>query len=376
MESSETQLGSRAQDRRGSVWIACDRLAQDGAKPTLSKIRPLHRGGSDTDVQADIQAWFAEVFKRHSAQAEGLGLPKEVAALMRGLWDAAQSSSDAQLNAQREELERKREGWLADNALCKQERDEVNARAFELELRLAAEQERSTAQARVVADLELRLAEAQSEFRQARGRADRLAEEIAANETRHGEAMWQLREEAGGQLQDLRNAHSQELAALRAAHAEGSALIRSEHASRMDEYERQHKLAEERHRGLEKNLLMEIDRARTATEEWKRSAQSARLEASTKETAIKMQNDALRGQAATLSGELKATNSALADSRRELGALRIRLEGMLGQAAQAVAEPASAPPLIQAKPQAAAGPAPTANLRPPPGERVDESDHE
>ena len=316
MDATTSQPGARAQDRRGSVWSACDKLAEDGVKPTLSKIRPFHRGGSDTDVQADIQAWFAELFKRHCAQAEGMGMPPEIAALMRGLWESAQGSADAQLQAERDELEQKREAWKLDAVRALKERDESIAIATELERDLAAERERSTGLARNVADLETRLTEAISEGRQERGRADRLAAEIAATEIRHSEAMWQLREETGGQFYELRQAHAQELSIERAARSEEVVALREQLRQRGEHFDSELKQSEERLRAIEKRLLLEQDAVRHSVAEWKRKAQEEREAGDAKVSVVRRQMEDALVQLGGLRSQLAANEIALAESRR------------------------------------------------------------
>lgn len=349
---------ARSMDRRDAVWSACDELAAQGIKPSLTKVRATHRGGSDTDVQADIGAWFARVFKNHVERTDGLGLPKDVAALMAQLWEAARGAADAQVAGQAKALEESR-------SLARQEvereidrRQAAEAKASALETELAATRER--AENLSIANIELR------------SREESIRADNEALDQRLAKAANDLAELARKASEDMAAAarsHADEVRAEREAKAAELAMMRDDMASRLAELERQHRLAEERYRGLERNLLMEIDRARSGADEAKRAAKAAKEEVSARETQIKIQNDALRNQAAELSGELKATKAAMAQAQRDAHSARARLEDLLRSAPPQAALEARPTPMPEPSPK----PAPP---RPSPRPGVDASDYE
>jgi hypothetical protein len=291
--------------RRESVWKACDELASMGIKPALSKIREKHRGGSDTDVQADIQAWFAEVFKRHLALSEGTGLPDDIAAMMRSLWESARASAEAMLARDREILMEK-EAHLRDASQAALEA----ARTAQLQLQqasveLSVEREKSSGLAAALAEAKTRGSEAESQLRLERERSANLAADMAAAAKRHAE-------EAAA----FRDASAQEAALMRSAHADELSIARAELLERSERYSKELALSEDRMRAVERRLLMETDAVRHSVAEWKRKAQDEREAGEAKVAAVRSQAEALLSQVAGLKAQQAASGEALADARR------------------------------------------------------------
>lgn len=96
--------------RRELTWQACDALARDGKKPSISSVREwtlMHHGlkrGSDTDTQADINAWYAELLASKQERIAVAGMPDAIAELARTLWLKACEAAAENLAKEREEI--------------------------------------------------------------------------------------------------------------------------------------------------------------------------------------------------------------------------------------------------------------------------------
>jgi hypothetical protein len=107
-----------ASGRRELTWQACDALAAAGRKPSIGSVREWtlanhgRKQGSDTDTQADINAWYALLLTARQEQQTIAGLPEDVAALARSLWRKANEAAADHLAERRRaidaELERAR----------------------------------------------------------------------------------------------------------------------------------------------------------------------------------------------------------------------------------------------------------------------------
>src|SRR5436309_779262 len=101
-------------ERQTLTWQACDALAAENKKPSIGLVRAWtlqHAGakrGSDPDVQADINAWYANLFKLRTEKAIP-ELPDPVAALMRELWKLTLQSADASLADERDALAKEKQ---------------------------------------------------------------------------------------------------------------------------------------------------------------------------------------------------------------------------------------------------------------------------
>lgn len=295
---------SRSMTRRESVWKACDELAATGVKPALSKIREKHRGGSDTDVQNDIHAWFAEVFKRHLALSEGTGLPDDIAAMMRSLWEAARASAEGMLAGDREALAEKEAQLIESNQAALEAAQSAQLQLQQALTDLSVEREKSAGLADALSESRARALESESQLRLERERSANLAADMASAAKRHAE-----------ETAAMRAAAAQEAALMRSAHADELSIARAELLERSERYSKELALSEDRMRAVEKRLLMETDAVRHSVAEWKLKAQAERDAGEVKVAAVRSQSEALLGQVAGLRAQLAASSEALAESR-------------------------------------------------------------
>jgi len=97
--------------RRELTWLACDALAALGRKPSIASVREwttINHGrkqGSDTDTQADINAWYGVLLAMKKEQHAIAGMPESVAALAHQLWIKATQAAIESLAAQRSALD-------------------------------------------------------------------------------------------------------------------------------------------------------------------------------------------------------------------------------------------------------------------------------
>lgn len=219
--------------RRELTWMACDALAAAGRKPSIASVREWtlanqgRKQGSDTDTQADINAWYAVLLSMKQERQSIAGMPDDVAALTRDLWIRANEAASDQLARQREAMQ-------AELILAQQHADVADAAAL-----AAQRQNQDTAHALEVSR------EAVRRLEETVSRTQAAAEATAV---RHA-----------GQLQ----AHDERLAALR----QDSAAREAEQAARLIELD-----------GLRRHAMQQIEDARaelrSAKSDAERQAQS------------------------------------------------------------------------------------------------------
>ena len=262
--------------RRELTWSACDALAAAGRKPSIASVREWtlanhgRKQGSDTDTQADINAWYGVLLSMKQERQTVAGLPDDVAALARGLWIRANEAASDILSSQREAIQ-------AESALAQQRTDAALADA-----EAAHQKVRATGHALDVAHEAIRRLE------------DTLSSVRAASEAaevRHA-----------GHLQ----ARDERLAALQ----QDSAARETEQAARLAELD-----------GLRRHALQQIEEARA-------DARAAKIEAERQAQALhatlateRQTTAAARAETANTVGRLSAIEESLAAEQRRSAAL-------------------------------------------------------
>lgn len=266
--------------RRELTWMACDALAAAGRKPSIASVREWtlanqgRKQGSDTDTQADINAWYAVLLSMKQERQSVAGLPGDVAALARDLWIRANEAASNLLATQREAMQ-------AELATAQQEVDAATAEATE-----AHRLNQATAHALEVArEAVRRLEDTVSTLRTA----------AEATEVRHA-----------GQLQ----ARDERLAALR----QDSTAREAEQSARLVELD-----------GLRRHAMQQIEDARgelrtlKAEAERQAQAQQALLAAERQATV------SARSELSAAAGRLSAIEEGLAAEQRRSAAAETAL---------------------------------------------------
>jgi hypothetical protein len=281
---------SRSLTRRELVWHVCDQLATQNDKPSLSKVRATHRGGSDTDVQADIQAWYACLFQKHSEEAAGLGVPDEVGQLMRALWASALASAQGHLEQERrtladarETIDLEKQVVLEQHHALQGQWDALNRANQEQTLLLGLSNERLQQTLAQNAGL-------QAEQGVQNQRISNVMQDLSLMELRHAETVHQLSQQHTTILEHMA----------------------TEHRSRLMEFESAQTLQEQRSRGVEKHMLLQIEEARLQTQEWKSKAEHERGEGQIRQDTLnaqlqqaRLQNAHARGQQESLQEQVQ-----------------------------------------------------------------------
>ncbi|MES2831801.1 MAG: DNA-binding protein [Pseudomonadota bacterium] len=157
-----------ATGRKELTWLACDAIAAGGRKPSIASVREWtivnhgRKQGSDTDTQADINAWYGVLLAMKQQTQVIAGLPESVAELARQLWikasDAALEGLSVQRKAVDAELEKAQASMhaadLATSAAL------AKADAMNHELDVAQESIRRLEDALVVAQANMQAADA------------------------------------------------------------------------------------------------------------------------------------------------------------------------------------------------------------------------
>lgn len=282
-----------ATGRREFTWQACDALAAAGRKPSIASVREwtlAHHGrkqGSDTDTQADINAWYVLLLALKQEKQTVAGMPDEVAALARGLWIKANEAASDALQAQRVELDAELANASQQVARAEDATAAIRSHAATLghEIDVAREAIR-------------RLEDALSEVRAT----------VQATEVRHA-----------GQL----HLRDEQLAAL------GRELARkdAEHAARVAELD-----------GLRRHALLQIDEARTEARTWKGEHDRSVVAHQSALAQTRDVNAKVQEELAAAGGRLSAIEEALAASRQQ----NAFLEATLAEARVTTASGASA----------------------------------
>ncbi|MBC7513455.1 MAG: DNA-binding protein [Herminiimonas sp.] len=269
-----------ATGRREFTWQACDALAAAGRKPSIASVREwtlAHHGrkqGSDTDTQADINAWYGLLLALKQEKQTVAGLPDDIAALARGLWIRANEAANDALQAQRAGV---------DAELVTAGQQVVQAQA-------ATATERSRAavlghERDIAHEAIRRLEDAMSEIRAT----------VQATEVRHA-----------GQLQLRDEQHA----------ALGRELARkdADHAARLAELD-----------GLRRHALVQIDEARLDARTWKNEHDRNVLAHQSALLQLRMANGKQQEELAGAAGRMSAIEEALTASRQQNALLEATL---------------------------------------------------
>jgi chromosome segregation ATPase len=268
----------RMSERQTLTWQACDALAAENKKPSIGLVRAWtlqHAGakrGSDPDVQADINAWYANLFKLRIEKAIP-ELPDPIATLMRQLWKATLEAANVSLGDERD-------------ALAKEKRE--------------IEQRIEQAQTDAVAAIE--------SAKEASGKLAIAQETIAGRDKEI-----QRLEAALAEIQALDRAKDERIAGMLADFARKEA----DYAARVAELD-----------GLRKRALLDIEAAREETRRYKaeRDQVSDKIEAY-RQQAVKLENSLaeLRGGHAATEKALSAAQQRIQQLEAELSAAKVKV---------------------------------------------------
>ncbi len=285
-----------ATGRKELTWLACDAIAAGGRKPSIASVREWtlvnhgRKQGSDTDTQADINAWYGVLLAMKQQTQVIAGLPESVAELARQLWIKASDAALDNLSSHRKTVDAALEVAKADVASAEQATS-VAAASFE-----NVKHERDIAQ-ESIRRLEEALTAAQANIQ-------------AANE---------------------RNAlHVKTMDERLATSVSEVTKKETELAARTVEID-----------GLRKHALLQIEEARSETREWKDACERA---ATMHQTALNAERHSLaaaRAELAGTSGRLSAVEEALTRSEQRVATLELIAHQ---RREQAVAEGTTTPP--------------------------------
>lgn len=236
---------SKSDQRRASVFRACNTVAKAGQKPSLRNVKVHHQGGSDTDIQQDVNAWYSLVFAEHERRLRIPDVPDRICEATEALWRLAVEQSAALFREDREALQKE-----ATQATSEAER----VRTLYEQTQALNEQLKSNAEKSDIEKAQLveRLAKAEqtiesvrsaaaSESRGQDARISALESERAATSSQHE-----------GQLRAQREDFEAQVKAL-SENAEARAKL----------LERASERAESHYRELEARLLQDVDGLRT-----------------------------------------------------------------------------------------------------------------
>ena len=266
--------------RREFTWQACDALAAAGRKPSIASVREWtlanhgRKQGSDTDTQADINAWYVLLLALKQEKQTIAGLPDDVAALARGLWIKANEAASEVLQTHRAQVDAELAAAMQKcafaDAATASERAHCTALGHELDIAREAIR---------------RLEESLSEIRAT----------MQATEVRHAGQL-QLRDEQLG-------VQSREIARKDA-----------EHAARVAELD-----------GLRRHALLQIDTARTEARRNKDDHDRNVLTHTLALTQMRETNGEVQKELANAAGRLSAIEEALSAARQQNASLEIAL---------------------------------------------------
>ncbi|PFH12445.1 plasmid replication DNA-binding protein KfrA [Collimonas sp. PA-H2] len=256
-------------ERQNLSWTACDTLAAQGKKPSIGLVREWTiastgaKKGSDGDVQKDINEWYADLLKLKRDKGVA-GLPDAVATLTRELWRYAVESANDTLAA---------------------ERTVLAGEKAEAEKLIDLAQEDTLAAIDIANELKGKLTIAHADLLGRDQQIKRLEQALAEQR-----ATLQAKDERIGGL-------AAELGRKAEEHAGGLAELD----------------------GLRKHSLLEIDRARAESRQWK--AEFTRIEAESKSAA-----HAYREKISMLESELSGAKGRLGAIEESLATANKRVE--------------------------------------------------
>lgn len=265
--------------RQELTMAACDALAAMGKKPSLSLVRQWttdHGGkrGSDPDVQADINQWYADLLKLKQEKLEVPGLPDKVAQSARAFWLAANEAAAEKVEA-----------------------------AIEATMTREAEAQR-------LVDA------AVAETAQHQGRLQETASQLAVTNA-----------SIAGRDEIIRRFESN------LAEQRGIAAIKDERiAALTDDLARrsqEHAAAVVQLDGLRKHSLMQIDETRSESRHWRAEFERVDTENRTSVQVYRQKADNLSNKLAGAEGRLEQMKTELVESRARTLTLEIAMADML-----------------------------------------------
>lgn len=312
MEITKARRGTQEHE----VWAAADALMHEGLRPTVDRVRQRLGRGSPNTVGPMIEAWFKALGSRLAGGVSGTanlaagndadGVPVSVRNATRLLWETA-----------RKEAEQVQEVAL------EKVRNELKARADELEGKRLRLTEREEAFAQTRASLDHALASSQ----QAREALEHQVTELTSEGLRQREAA------------------TKEMARLNALLVDAQAVsdrLRDEHSAALAIRDQDLRDAIDRHTAQERRMLEDVDRARQEAKqlgsglarERQQRLQSEEAAAQTLEAGRRMLRDAQEAaqqMERALRDQLGAQSTLLVQAQSQGEALQQRL-GDLHQA--------------------------------------------
>ena len=283
------------------VWLACDALLLEGARPTIERVRQKIGRGSPNTVSPHLDAWFKSLgarIKDPGTFSTPPELPDPVQQAAKHFWDVALAESRMDFD------ERLRDG-LAEAAVTTETAKERAAQAEAASLGAAAK----------VLQLQCDLDEGRQRFNEAR-------RDLAAERAR---------------LEEARTALT----------AASELLRRQQEKSGADlvEMQRQIMAATERADAADRRVAMELERERTARAKAERHAESLqknmealRDKAASVEEQTQRQLDTARDREGTLKTNLAIAAAELALERQRLAELVSASESSAAEASTARAQ--------------------------------------
>lgn len=292
-------------DRRSAVWAVCGHLGTLGVKPTVREVRRFYTRGSDTDVQGDINEWWAALWQDYRDRYTLPGMPTSVVEAADALWklalaEAARTAEEAREDAQNQVAAAIEEvaAVRAEAAAARQQTQET-ARRLELSVQECAQlRER-------ILDLESRLANETGQRQSAESRLADMREEAARKEAEHQAQIQSMSQEAA------RNQEQWE--GMRAHLMQQTDEMRQRHREELDARRREVedlKIRENAYRQQAGKAQEEVFRLQGKLEQ---AAEDAK---------------ALGGRLDALQGQLSAEQASNAAAQAEARLLRQRLEGL------------------------------------------------
>ena len=242
---------AKAPTRRELVFEGCNTLAAKGLKPSLRLVRSLDVRGSDTDVQADVNAWFDQVLKGYSLSLKEDSIPALLRNTLTALWSQALSEATDTFSVKRTEWQQQIHDL--ENAL----KDSANSLQLERDGRIHAEnlaeglQKSLTQKTNENGSLAVLSSTLKQKVEDLEIQNRAQANSTQALIVKHEKALDDLARETRAQIDGLEKRHRAD-----------TKLNQEQHEARIHEMKTQMELAESRYRALEERSLRELDTMR------------------------------------------------------------------------------------------------------------------
>lgn len=277
------ELELEKKDRRTTVWTVCDHLATaENMKPSVREVRRHYTRGSDSDVQADINAWWEALFGFYRDRHTRPNLPSGVVEGVEALWTLALAEAAKTVEEVRAVAEQQIAGAMEEMAAS----------------RLAADEAREESRA-VSASLDL-----------ANQRIEHLQADLGALEGRFAQEA-ALRAGAESQIVTLREEIARKDAESRAAVEAHGAQLKAE----QEAHAVQLKSEQDRYDGMNRFLLQQAD-------EMRQQKLAAATQAASEVERLKTMSDAYRKRANAAEEGLGLTKGRLAQQTEDLATVR------------------------------------------------------